>query len=141
MLLVLSAPLANAENSDILGKWITKEGKSHIEITRCNAGLCGRVLWLKEPLYPADDEGGMAGKRKVDRNNPVPVLRNKPIIGLQFLQGFKKNKGNVWEDGTIYDPENGKTYKCKLTLVNPKQLDVRGYIGFSWVGRTTVWTR
>lgn len=128
-------------NDGILGKWVTKEGKSHITISKCAAGLCGKVTWLKEPNYPADDDKGMAGQPKIDRENPAPPLRSKPILGLQLLNGFKTNNGNVWEDGTIYDPENGKTYKCKMTLADAKTLNVRGFIGFSWIGRTTVWTR
>jgi uncharacterized protein (DUF2147 family) len=141
LLLVTVAQVTKADNSTVLGKWLTKEGKSHVEISRCDAGLCGKVVWLRNPVYPADDERGMAGKKKVDRENPSPGLRDTPILGLTVLKGFKTRNGNVWENGTIYDPENGKTYKCKLTLSNPNQLDVRGYIGFSWIGRTTVWTR
>lgn len=128
-------------NDGILGQWTTAEGKSHVVISKCDAGLCGKVVWLKEPKYPADDDKGMTGKTKIDRENPDPKLRKKPIIGLQILRGFKTNNGNVWEDGTIYDPENGKTYKSKMTLVDSKTLKVRGFIGFSWIGRTSVWTR
>ena len=138
---ILAGPLAHADTAGILGKWTTANGKSRVEITRCDAGYCGRLVWLKHPVYPADDEQGMTGQTKIDRNNPDPAVRKKPLLGLQVLQGFRNNRGNVWEDGTIYDPENGKTYKCKLTLVNRKQLDVRGFIGFSWIGRTSVWTR
>jgi len=134
-------PAAVTANDGILGKWVTKEGKSHVMISKCAVGLCGKVVWLKEPKYPADDDQGMAGRIKIDRENPSPPLRGKPILGLQLLSGFKTNNGNVWEDGTIYDPENGKTYKCKMTLADPKTLNVRGFIGFSWIGRTTVWTR
>jgi uncharacterized protein (DUF2147 family) len=47
----------------------------------------------------------------------------------------------MWKGGTIYDPDNGKLYKCKMTLTEPKRLEVRGYIGFSFIGRTVVWTR
>lgn len=141
VVLFFIAPAAVTANDGILGKWVTKEGKSHIVISKCAAGLCGKVVWLKEPKYPADDDKGMAGKTKIDRENPDPVLQKKPILGLQLLSGFKTRNGNVWEDGTIYDPENGKTYKSKMTLADPKTLKVRGFIGFSWIGRTSVWTR
>lgn len=139
--LFVIAPTGVTADDRIIGKWVTKEGKSHVVISKCPAGLCGKVVWLKEPNFPADDKKGMAGKPKVDRENPDPALREKSLVGLQFLQGFKTNSGNVWEDGTIYDPENGKTYKSKITLADPKTLKVRGFIGFSWIGRTTVWTR
>ncbi|KPK12690.1 MAG: hypothetical protein AMJ68_01055 [Acidithiobacillales bacterium SG8_45] len=141
MLLFAISMVVQAENTGILGKWVTKEGKSHVEISRCDEGLCGKVVWLRDPVYPADDKQGMAGKKKVDRENPDPELRSTPILGLNVLKGFGTSNGNVWEDGTIYDPENGKTYKCKMTLTNPRQLEVRGFIGFSWIGRTTTWTR
>jgi uncharacterized protein (DUF2147 family) len=57
------------------------------------------------------------------------------------MQGFEKTKDNFWENGTIYDPNNGKTYKSHITLVNSNQLNVRGFIGFSLLGRTENWTR
>jgi uncharacterized protein (DUF2147 family) len=49
--------------------------------------------------------------------------------------------GNSYEDGTIYDPENGKTYSCTIEMVNANTLNVRGYIGISLIGRTDVWKR
>jgi hypothetical protein len=52
--------------------------------------------------------------------------------------GFNSKK---WVDGRIYDPDNGKTYKCKMTLKEGGILHVRGYIGISALGRTTIWTR
>ncbi|MDN5869669.1 MAG: DUF2147 domain-containing protein [Nitrococcus sp.] len=48
----------------------------------------GHVVWLKEPLFPADDRKGMAGKPKVDRLNPDSALRSRPIIGLAVLTGL-----------------------------------------------------
>ena len=81
-------------SEDILGEWITEEGKSHIVISECEAGLCGQIIWIKELTYPADDEQGMAGKLRVDRENPDPTLQNKPLVGLQFMQGFKNQNGN-----------------------------------------------
>ena len=135
------ASAAVTAGDGILGKWTTKEGKSHVVVTSCDAGFCGKIVWLREPNYPAEDKKSMAGQMKIDRENPDPELQKKPIMGLELLRGFKTRNGNVWEDGTIYDPDNGKTYKCKLTLADSNTLKVRGYIGVSWIGRTTVWTR
>ena len=61
-------------------------------------------------------------------------------IELTIMEGFSYN-GKIWSGGTVYDPENGKTYKCKLTLRKDGRLEVRGYIGFSLIGRTEIWTR
>jgi uncharacterized protein (DUF2147 family) len=134
---------ASARGADvpILGEWVTAEAKSKVRIEPCGNQLCGRIVHLKEPRFPADDKKGMAGLVKVDRENPDQRLRSQPILGLQILQGFKPQPGPVWEGGTIYDPENGNTYKCRMTLDDKGQLQIRGYIGFSWIGRTTVWVR
>jgi uncharacterized protein (DUF2147 family) len=62
-------------------------------------------------------------------------------IGITNLLGFTYEGNSVYDNGTVYDPENGKTYKCIMTLENINSLYVRGYIGFSFIGRTDVWTR
>jgi uncharacterized protein (DUF2147 family) len=141
-LIFLTAPsIFGAEPDGILGLWNTDKNESKIEIFKCGDKYCGRIAELKEPNYPADDKEGMGGKPKVDRKNPDPALRTHPIVGLQLMRGFVYSGGNVWEDGRIYDPNDGKTYKCKMTLSSPNRLEVRGFIGFSLLGRTTVWTR
>lgn len=135
-----------AEPDAILGVWTTAEGKSKVEISKKDGLYLGKIISLKEPLYPADPNdsqyvAGRVGQPKVDRNNPDEKLRERPIIGLELMSGFRHDGDDVWSSGTIYDPESGKTYKCKLTLVSPNELKVRGYIGVSLLGRTTVWTR
>jgi len=77
----------------------------------------------------------------VDRENPDPARRNQPILGLVILRDFAFVKDGLWENGMIYDPENGKDYKCKMTLESPDVLNVRGFIGISLIGRTDTWTR
>lgn len=129
------------EHDAILGNWATAEAKSTVELFACGNKVCGKIIALKEPAYPADDKQGMAGKIKIDRENPDPRLRNEPLIGLVILRDLERTDEGRWKNGTIYDPENGKTYKSKLTLVSPKQLNVRGFIGFALIGRTTEWTR
>ncbi len=136
------AGVAWAQSPDaIVGTWLDGKGKAHIEIYKENGKYFGKIVWLKEPAYPANDEKGMAGKEKVDRENPDPAKRTKPILGLLILRDFVYANGNQWDSGRIYDPENGKDYKCKMTLKSPDALDVRGYIGFSFIGRTENWTR
>ena len=65
---------------------------------------------------------------------------NKPIIGLTIIENLKKD-GDEFTDGTILDPENGKEYDCTLSLISADKLKVRGYIGFSLLGRTQYWLR
>jgi len=139
--LAAASTLFAGEHDAILGNWTTAEAKSTVELYTCGAKVCGKIIALKEPAYPADDKQGMAGRIKIDRENPDPKLRNEPLIGLVILRDLERTSEGHWKNGTIYDPENGKTYKSKLTLVSPKQLNVRGYIGFALIGRTTEWTR
>ena len=113
--------------------WYNEEKTAKIQIYKGADGrFYGKVVWLKVP--------DMDGKPKVDIHNPDKARRNDPIISLLLLKHFKKDGDHEYTDGTIYDPKNGKTYSCKMTLKNEK-LDVRGYVGFSMLGRTTVWTK
>ncbi len=130
-----------ADANAVLGKWWNEAKTSNIEIYNCGGKLCGKIVFLKEPVYPANDAKGMAGKPKVDRENPDAAKRSTPILGMNILQGFTFAGDNVWEGGTIYNPEDGKTYKCKLTLEKPDLLKVRGYVGTPLLGKTQMWTR
>lgn len=82
------------------------------------------------------------GHRQPDegRENSNPALRNRELIGLVILDGFVYEDG-IWQHGSIYDPREGKTYACKLTLTQPDRLSIRGYMGLSLFGRTEIWTR
>ncbi len=135
-LLFLLLPLTAFAQSPV-GTWTTiddktKKPKSVVEIFEARDGtLSGRVV---EILH--SDRG------------PNPVcdqcsgdLKNKPVKGMVILWGVRR-KGNVWEGGQILDPASGKVYSVKLTPVEGgRKLDVRGFMGFSLLGRTQTWTR
>ncbi len=113
--------------------WYNQEKTAKIQVYKATDGkFYGKIVWLKEPLAE--------GKPKVDKNNPDKARRNDPVMGLQLLKGFKKDGDHHYEDGTIYDPKNGKTYSCKISHTGDV-LDVRGYVGISLFGRTTTWTK
>ena len=143
--LMAALPLTSAvhaQNPDaIVGKWWNQEKEAQIEIYTCEGKYCGKIVWLKEPNYPANDPKGMGGKPKVDRENPDPANRERPTLGMNLLSGFTHAGGNLWEGGQIYDPREGKTYKCKMTLETPDHLKVRGFVGISLFGKTNDWTR
>jgi len=129
---------------DLLGQWYTENNESKVVITKENGKYVGAIIWLKEPLYGKDE--AETGKPKRDKNNPTKRLRNRPIVGLRILKGFTFNaRDNSWENGTIYDPESGKTYKCEINFeqdskaLRGRKLHVRGYIGLPILGRTTYW--
>lgn len=124
----------SSESDEILGVWLTGSKKGKVEIYNCGKKYCGKIVWLKDPFY--ED-----GSPKRDKNNPDSKFHQRKIIGTVILSGFEYEEDYEWEDGTIYDPDNGKTYSCILTLQEDKKtLEVRGYVGFSWIGRTEYWT-
>lgn len=142
-LLAATAALAARDDrgNDVCGLWATEGGKAHVEIFTRGDLYFGKIVWLKIPEYPADDPKGMAGQTKVDRENPVEGLRKRPLVGLEIVRFFKYDGDGKYKGGAIYDPENGKTYKCKMELKEDGTLHVRGFIGVSLLGRTTTWTR
>lgn len=130
------------EREAVLGFWLTppdaKNGAAIVEIRQKGEALSGRLVWLEKPLYPPGDPA--AGKPKVDRENPDPNLRTRPVLGLEILTGFRWD-GKRWVDGEIYDPVTGNTYRATITLEGQDRLRLRGYVGIPLLGRTEVWTR
>ncbi len=136
-LTVLFATSALAEESSPLGRWTTiddetKQPKSVITLYEEGGKVFGKI----EKLFRAPNE----------EQNPVcdkceGALKNQPIIGMVILRDLKKDD-DEWSGGTILDPGNGKTYKCKIAVEDGgKKLKVRGYIGLSIIGRTQHWVR
>jgi uncharacterized protein (DUF2147 family) len=145
IVLFFALPALAGDGDAILGVWATdpegEGGQAHIEIYEVGGKYSGKIVWLEEPLYLEGDEDGEAGEPKVDTNNPDPALQSRPIMGLELMSGFSFDGKETWKKGTIYDPDNGKTYKCKVKIGDDGELKVRGYIGVSMIGRTSQWTR
>ena len=132
LLVLVVAPAA--EEANLIGVWETPEAKSNVEVYECGAALCGRLISLKEPI---DEDGN----EKLDRRNKDETMRSRPVVGIELLTGFVADGPGKWSDGRIYNPEDGKTYKCKLTLQDDGTLKVRGYVGLSIFGKTQIWRR
>jgi uncharacterized protein (DUF2147 family) len=126
---------ARAQNADaITGIWWNAEKTAKIQVYEQNGEYFGEIVHLETP----NDE---SGKPKTDIKNPNEKLRSRPRNGLVILEGLKYDSDGEYEDGEIYDPESGKTYSANAELVGEDKLDLRGYIGFSLIGRTSTWTR
>lgn len=125
---------------DILGFWVTAGGNSRVEISKGSNSYSGKITAIREPNFLPGEVNGMDGSLRVDINNPDKSLRRRSLVGLELMTGFSFN-GEEWIDGKTYDPESGKTYKCKMSIAEDGSLYVRGYIGVSLLGRTTVWQR
>jgi uncharacterized protein (DUF2147 family) len=125
----------------IVGTWLApgKTSSAHVKIVREGDQYVGTIVWLQDTVYRTGDR--MAGQPVVDRENPDPAQRTRSLMGIRLMYGFTFN-GEGWSGGQIYDPESGKTYKCKASLEpDGKSMRVRGYVGVSMFGRTSVWTR
>lgn len=124
--------------SSPVGRWTTiddetKKPKSIVEIFEKDGMLYGKIEKLFRP--ETEDQNPKCDKCSGDK-------KDQPIIGMQILNGLKKDSDIKWSGGEILDPKNGKTYSCKIELIEEgKKLQLRGYIGFSLLGRTQVWER
>ncbi|MFY8137730.1 MAG: DUF2147 domain-containing protein [Flavobacteriales bacterium] len=128
-----SAQDANADK--LVGVWEPSHGKARVKVEKIGTKFYGKIVWLKEPNDPE------TGKPKVDKNNPEEALRNTPLKGYRLLKDFIYKGNKEWSEGTIYDPENGSTYKCVIRMKDDNTLEIRGYIGVEALGRTDVWKR
>ncbi|MDE7149693.1 MAG: DUF2147 domain-containing protein [Bacteroidales bacterium] len=110
--------------------------ESKIKIARDEDGTYyAQVVWMKNPDMPD-------GSPKLDFNNPDPALRTVRADQIKMMTGLEYNpKKQEWEHGKVYNPINGKMYKGYMTFVNDTKLKVRGYLGFSMLGRTMYWTK
>lgn len=117
---------------DPSGVWLTQAGDARVAVSRCGAGLCGRVVWLKAPIDKA------TGKPQVDDKNSNPRLSKRPIIGLQLFIGMRSQGARKWS-GRIYNADDGKSYVSNVTLESATRLNVQGCVGTLCGGE--VWSR
>lgn len=113
--------------NDLIGIWLTSDKSGEIKIFKEKNTFFGKAL--------------PKGKIRKDVNNPDPEKRNVILTEVLILKNFIYGGTNKWIDGEVYDPDNGKTYKCTITMKNKKTIEVRGYVGISLFGRTEKWTR
>lgn len=131
----ISYSSAQSDGDKLIGVWTPSEGTAYVKIEKIGNKYYGRIVWLKEPLNEK-------GEPKTDVNNPDESLRSTPLKGYRMLKDFVwDEEEQIWKDGTIYDPKNGTTYNCKITLTEDNKIEVRGFVGTAVFGRTDVWTR
>ncbi len=133
---LLSLPVF-ADNPDaIVGKWLSSKGKNQVQIYRQGGRYFGRLVWMAEPNDPATN------KPKTDKLNPDAALRSRQLMHLTMMTNLRYKGDNVWTDGQVYNPEDGRTYGCELTLRDANSLDISGYvIGLGFLKKTRTWTR
>ncbi|MFB9265203.1 DUF2147 domain-containing protein [Bradyrhizobium erythrophlei] len=128
-----------ARADEVEGIWLTAAGDAKIRINSCGKGLCGIIVWLKNPIDAS------TGKPQVDDKNANKALAQRPIIGLNIFSTMLSVADKKWS-GSIYNADDGKTYSSELRLAAARKLEVRGCVlavlcgGETWtkVGETTV---
>jgi uncharacterized protein (DUF2147 family) len=116
------------------GTWFDDSGDGAIKIEPCGDKLCGKIVWLKEPL---NDKG----EPLHDAHNPDTSLRKRTICGIPLLGGLARQEDGTWDAGWVYDPKEGKSYSFSVKLIASDRLEVTGYLGVKLLGRSMVWTR
>jgi uncharacterized protein (DUF2147 family) len=119
----------------IVGTWLTDDGASKVDVSATKAAdgssvYGGKVTWLKEPTRD--------GRPLRDANNADTALRERPIVGIQILSGFKAAAGG-WSGGTVYSPRAGKSFPAELSIAPDGRLQLKVNAGI--LSRTDYWTR
>ena len=134
LLAALHAGGVRAAGDPVFGFWLIETQRSIIEITTCGGSACGKIVWLKEPL---DEEG----QPRTDHLNSDDDLRGRPLCGIEMISGFRGSNPGTWSDGSIYSPNEGKTYSASMKVRDDGTLKLRGYVLLPLFGKTQVWTR
>lgn len=135
---IFCSVLVSAQADRILGVYkvtpLKSNEESKVKIYKTASGTYeGQVIWLKSPYFKD-------GTRKTDINNPDPKKRNTPGDKILLMKGFTyDSKKDEWVGGTIYNPINGKTYKCYMKFESDTKLKVRGYVGVPALGESMYW--
>lgn len=132
-MLMIYGFVSNAQSKSPIGIWktiddVSGKSKSHVEIYEENGKLKGKVVKLLEGATSSICKDCPGDKK------------NKPLIGMVVMEGLKKD-GEKYSGGTILDPNKGKEYQCNIWLEKDNVLTVRGFIGFSLIGRSQTWHR
>jgi len=138
--LIFFAAAAHAQTageSFIVGNWKTEDDSAKIQIYKTTSGhYAGKIVWMRQPIDVT------TGQPKLDKFNPDPKLRTRPRLNLVMVYNFKYNAAeDEWEGGTLYNPKDGKSYKCKINKIDANTIKVRSYIGFTFIGKSTTWKR
>ena len=129
---LLGATAAHAQSADASGTWLTQAGDARVKISKCGGGICGVIVWLREPYDTA------TGQPATDSKNPNPALAKRAMIGLPLFSGMQPAGPSKWS-GQIYNADDGSNYASSVTVTGGETLRVEGCVGVLCGGET--WTR
>jgi uncharacterized protein (DUF2147 family) len=121
--------------ADPTGIWFTEDNDARVRIDNCGQDLCGTVLSLKEPNDPE------TGKPKLDKFNQDVSKRGRPIVGIQLMSGLKPNNTPDQWEGSLYNPDDGNTYKGILTAPDLLTLKLQGCVLGGLICKSEIWKR
>jgi uncharacterized protein (DUF2147 family) len=127
--LALTSP---AQATPAAGTWLSQDGGTKVRISDCSGKLCGKVVWLKDPI-------GADGKPKTDRHNVDESKRARPLLGVPVVQGMAPSGDNKWS-GQIYNADDGKIYQAHVTVKNENAMNVQGCV-LGFLCKSQTWTR
>ncbi len=120
ILLFISISVFAQSGDALIGTYMTDKNEGMVDITKKGTKYYGILTWTKTP-------------GKLDDNNPDKKQQTDKLAGKEILKDFVFDGKDLWHEGTIYDPKNGKTYSCKITRDEKGNLNVRGYIGKNYL--------
>lgn len=123
-MLAAGAVTSPARAADPAGLWLTETGSSRIRIAPCGSGFCGTIV--------------SAPGKGLDAKNPDPALRSRSVVGVQILDARQPDGSGF--SGSLYNPNDGKTYSGSLRLTGPNSVEVSGCVMSVFCKRQT-WTR
>ncbi|QOW47139.1 MULTISPECIES: DUF2147 domain-containing protein [Acinetobacter] len=124
---------------DITGSWQSIDDKTGspkgiVEIKKDQNGTYYGIITKVTPRVGYQP-------KEICVNCPAPYT-NKPILGLKAITNLKRINDYEYENGKILDPNSGRLYSLKAKLSqNGSKLNIRGYYGFSTIGRSQTWIR
>ena len=115
------------------GVWLSSDGRVRVKVSDCQGALCGRVVWLKEPLDPE------TRRPRTDKRNPDASKRGQPMLGLNVVHGLQPIGENKWS-GAIYNADEGRSYAVNVKLVSSNKLALQGCV-LRVFCKSQTWTR
>lgn len=131
---LLLATSVDAQAPTPTGVWLHENERIKLEIMPCGNELCGKLVWFR---WPNDAQG----LPLVDLKNRDSALRARPLLDLTVLTGLRRAADGKWEDGEIYNPDDGKEYRVQVSIQADGSLRARVYKFLPIFGETLIWTR
>ena len=126
---MLAAAAAMSPDAAV-GRWRTETRNGIVEVERCGGSICGKLV---------SSDGLRTNPNMLDINNRDTALRGRRLLNLQILGGFTRGNSE-WSGGTIYNGDDGGTYRATVTPIDADHLKVKGCIIWP-LCKSQIWTR